>query len=212
MRKFIRRKTGGMLAVSLIFLPVLALPGHAEDQAAPQPPDLGKGLLFWPEDDATLEKQIAEYLDAAHGLKANFYHMGSDENDLVLAYQWSFDNAPDITVFIDAIIGRDKETSKVSYVTVKVYCRCKPVEDIKKGKKRNFVFECANNVFKKWVYPHRIFIDDNGVIVMQSFISIASPSMPTHAEQIYLAIVGMRVEWPQFCEMLTKKIKLTKAQ
>ena len=165
------------------------------------------GLLFVSQDSASLERQIASYIQAHYGFNASFNKNAKNPEDIYLGYTiGAKDGNPELKVYIDTMVsGRDKETKQVSERAINVSAyfsgarTCASMPDC-----RRRLFEMHNKfMVKNWV-PHRVYLDKDGDVAFRSSINI-SGGMPVHVEHVNDLLIRLITAWQNYNEAIREE-------
>lgn len=162
-------------------------------------------LLYVSNDEESIEKRIATYFRENYDVEAE-YHF-AEENDLILQYAFSSpDEAfPEISTYIDTRPSATEMQNGEEVVTermVSLTAYYVLPNSAKNAKARALILEQINEWHVgRWV-PQRIYLDEDGDIVLESMLNIPGNNYPVHAEIIGDQIVRMYSAWAEFYQLL----------
>jgi hypothetical protein len=153
------------------------------------------------DDEETIEKRIATYFREHYDVEAEY--LFADENDLYLQYVLSSDGGdyPDLLVYIDSQpsatnVVDGEQTTTERRVTVSAYFVLP--EEFKTANARAMLLEKINHWhIGRWV-PQRIYLDEDGDIVLESTFNIPGDDYPVHVEIVGDQILRMNTAWQEF--------------
>lgn len=162
-------------------------------------------LLYVSNDEESIEKRIAKYFRENYDVEAE-YHF-AEENDLILQYAFSSpDEAfPEISTYIDTRpsateMQNGEEVVTERMITLTAYYVLP--NSAKNAKTRASILEQINEWHVgRWV-PQRIYLDEDGDIVLESMLNIPGDNYPVHAEIIGDQIIRMYSAWAEFYQLL----------
>ncbi len=165
------------------------------------------GLVFVSQDSASIERQIASYLQAHYGFSAKIIESKKNPDDIYLRYAIAAaDGIPELKLYIDTMVsGNNRETKAVSerVITVTGYfsgakaCSAKP-------ECRCRLLEVHNRLMTQYWMPHQIFVDKDGDVAFRSYANIASGT-PVHVEQVNDLLVRMISAWRKYNEAIREE-------
>lgn len=194
-------------SVSLALLSMLSLYGCAGNQPlVSDRPNYSEWLLQVCDDEESLEKRIATYFREQYDVEAEYLFL--EEDDLYLQYHFTSDAGefPDMAVFIDSqasatdeVDGRTRVIERRVIVTAYFVLP----DEIKTSAVRGILLEQINLWhIGRWV-PQRIYLDNDGDIVLESTFNIPGDDYPLHAEIIGDQIMRMNNAWQEFYGQLS---------
>ena len=166
-------------------------------------------LLYVSDDEESIEKRIARYFRENYDVQAE-YHF-AEENDLILQYAFSSpdESFPEISTYIDTRpsateMRNGEEVVTERMVTLTAYYVL-PVS-AKSPEARASILEQINEWHVgRWV-PQRIYLDNDGDIVLESMLNIPGNNYPVHAEIVGDQIMRMYSAWGEFYQRLEEVI------
>ena len=164
-------------------------------------------LLYVSNDEESIEKRIATYFRENYDVEAE-YHF-AEENDLILQYAFSSpDEAfPEISTYIDTRPSATEMRNGEEVVTermVSLTAYYVLPNSAKNAEARVLILEQINEWHVgRWV-PQRIYLDEDGDIVLESMLNIPGNNYPVHAEIIGDQIIRMYSAWAEFYQLLDK--------
>lgn len=162
-------------------------------------------LLYVSNDEESIEKRIATYFRENYDVEAE-YHF-AEENDLILQYAFSSpDEAfPEISTYIDTRPSATEMRNGEEVVTermVSLTAYYVLPNSAKNAEARVLILEQINEWHVgRWV-PQRIYLDEDGDIVLESMLNIPGNNYPVHAEIIGDQIIRMYSAWAEFYPLL----------
>jgi len=162
-------------------------------------------LLYVSNDEESIEKRIATYFRENYDVEAE-YHF-AEENDLILQYAFSSpDEAfPEISTYIDTRPSATEMRNGEEVVTermVSLTAYYVLPNSAKTAEARVLILEQINEWHVgRWV-PQRIYLDEDGDIVLESMLNIPGNNYPVHAEIIGDQIIRMYSAWAEFYQLL----------
>ncbi len=162
-------------------------------------------LLYVSNDEESIEKRIATYFRENYDVEAE-YHF-AEENDLILQYAFSSpDEAfPEISTYIDTRPSATEMRNGEEVVTermVSLTAYYVLPNSAKNAEARALILEEINEWHVgRWV-PQRIYLDEDGDIVLESMLNIPGNNYPVHAEIIGDQIIRMYSAWAEFYQLL----------
>jgi len=162
-------------------------------------------LLYVSNDEESIEKRIATYFRENYDVEAE-YHF-AEENDLILQYAFSSpDEAfPEISTYIDTRPSATEMQNGEEVVTermVSLTAYYVLPNSAKNAEARALILEQINEWHVgRWV-PQRIYLDEDGDIVLESMLNIPGNNYPVHAEIIGDQIIRMYSAWAEFYQLL----------
>ena len=162
-------------------------------------------LLYVSNDEESIEKRIATYFRENYDVEAE-YHF-AEENDLILQYAFSSpDEAfPEISTYIDTRPSATEMRNGEEVVTermVSLTAYYVLPNSAKTAEARMLILEQINEWHVgRWV-PQRIYLDEDGDIVLESMLNIPGNNYPVHAEIIGDQIIRMYSAWAEFYQLL----------
>jgi hypothetical protein len=162
-------------------------------------------LLYVSNDEESIEKRIATYFRENYDVEAE-YHF-AEENDLILQYAFSSpDEAfPEISTYIDTRPSATEMRNGEEVVTermVSLTAYYVLPKSAKNAEARALILEQINEWHVgRWV-PQRIYLDEDGDIVLESMLNIPGNNYPVHAEIIGDQIMRMYSAWAEFYQLL----------
>jgi hypothetical protein len=162
-------------------------------------------LLYVSNDEESIEKRIATYFRENYDVEAE-YHF-AEENDLILQYSFSSpDEAfPEISTYIDTRPSATEMRNGEEVVTermVSLTAYYVLPNSAKNAEARVLILEQINEWHVgRWV-PQRIYLDEDGDIVLESMLNIPGNNYPVHAEIIGDQIIRMYSAWAEFYQLL----------
>ncbi len=162
-------------------------------------------LLYVSNDEESIEKRIATYFRENYDVEAE-YHF-AEENDLILQYAFSSpDEAfPEISTYIDTRPSATEMRNGEEVVTermVSLTAYYVLPNSAKNAEARVLILEQINEWHVgRWV-PQRIYLDEDGDIVLESMLNIPGNNYPVHAEIIGDQIIRMYSAWAEFYQLL----------
>ena len=162
-------------------------------------------LLYVSNDEESIEKRIATYFRENYDVEAE-YHF-AEENDLILQYAFSSpDEAfPEISTYIDTRPSATEMQNGEEVVTermVSLTAYYVLPNSAKNAEARVLILEQINEWHVgRWV-PQRIYLDEDGDIVLESMLNIPGNNYPVHAEIIGDQIIRMYSAWAEFYQLL----------
>ena len=162
-------------------------------------------LLYVSNDEESIEKRIATYFRENYDVEAE-YHF-AEENDLILQYAFSSpDEAfPEISTYIDTRPSATEMQNGEEVVTermVSLTAYYVLPNSAKNAEARVLILEQINEWHVgRWV-PQRIYLDEDGDIVLESMLNIPGNNYPVHAEIIGGQIIRMYSAWAEFYQLL----------
>ncbi len=162
-------------------------------------------LLYVSNDEESIEKRIATYFRENYDVEAE-YHF-AEENDLILQYAFSSpDEAfPEISTYIDTRPSATEMRNGEEVVTermVSLTAYYVLPNSAKNAETRVLILEQINEWHVgRWV-PQRIYLDEDGDIVLESMLNIPGNNYPVHAEIIGDQIIRMYSAWAEFYQLL----------
>ena len=162
-------------------------------------------LLYVSNDEESIEKRIATYFRENYDVEAE-YHF-AEENDLILQYAFSSpDEAfPKISTYIDTRPSATEMQNGEEVVTermVSLTAYYVLPNSAKNAEGRVLILEQINEWHVgRWV-PQRIYLDEDGDIVLESMLNIPGNNYPVHAEIIGDQIIRMYSAWAEFYQLL----------
>ncbi len=162
-------------------------------------------LLYVSNDEESIEKRIATYFRENYDVEAE-YHF-AEENDLILQYAFSSpDEAfPEISTYIDTRPSATEMRNGEEVVTermVSLTAYYVLPNSAKNAEARALILEEINEWHVgRWV-PQRIYLDEDGDIVLESMLNIPGNNYPVHAEIIGDQIIRMYSAWAEFYPLL----------
>lgn len=194
-----------IIVVALVMSGGCATTSAARQEVSRQP----SWLLYVSNDEESIEKRIATYFRENYDVEAQ-YHF-ADENDLILQYAFSSpDEAfPEISTYIDTRpsateLRNGEEVVTERMVTLTAYYVLP--DSAKNAEARASILEQINAWHVgRWV-PQRIYLDEDGDIVLESMLNIPGNNYPVHAEIIGDQIMRMYSAWAEFYQLLEEVI------
>ena len=194
-----------IIVVALVMSGGCATTSTARQEVSRQP----SWLLYVSNDEESIEKRIARYFRENYDVEAQ-YHF-ADENDLILQYAFSSpDEAfPEISTYIDTRpsateLRNGEEVVTERMVTLTAYYVLP--DSAKNAEVRASILEQINAWHVgRWV-PQRIYLDEDGDIVLESMLNIPGNNYPVHAEIIGDQIMRMYSAWAEFYQLLDEVI------
>ena len=162
-------------------------------------------LLYVSNDEESIEKRITTYFRENYDVEAE-YHF-AEENDLILQYAFSSpDEAfPEISTYIDTRPSATEMQNGEEVVTermVSLTAYYVLPNSAKNAEARVLILEQINEWHVgRWV-PQRIYLDEDGDIVLESMLNIPGNNYPVHAEIIGDQIIRMYSAWAEFYQLL----------
>jgi len=205
-----RRAWISVLGLPIIVVALMMSGGCATTSAARQEVSRQPSwLLYVSNDEESIEKRIARYFRENYDVEAE-YHF-ADENDLILQYAFSSpDEAfPEISTYIDTRpsateMRNGEEVVTERMVTLNAYYVLP--DSAKNAEARASILEQINAWHVgRWV-PQRIYLDEDGDIVLESMLNIPGNNYPVHAEIIGDQIMRMYSAWAEFYQLLDEVI------
>jgi hypothetical protein len=189
-------------SAGLALLSILLLSGCAGTQTLlTERPSYSEWLLQVCDDEESLEKRIATYFREKYDVEAEYLFL--EEDDLYLQYHFTSDEGhfPDMAVFVDSQASATEEVEGETRVierrvTVSAYYVL--ADEIKTAELRSVLLEQINQWhIGRWV-PQRIYLDNDGDIVLESTFNIPGDEYPVHAEIIGDQVLRMNNAWQEF--------------
>ena len=186
-----------LLVAVVVLLKALSLNGQEFDAS---------GLLFVCQDESTIEENIAAYIEAKHGVQARRSFSGPNKDDLVLTYTISpGGDTPELKVLVDTMIsGRAREGGEVKSRMVKIFSFYKSDAVRSNESLRTEVLKLNDQFMKERWLPHRLYLDKDNDIVMESCINIVGADTPIHAEMVHDTLARLVGSWKEYYSRLSK--------
>lgn len=200
------------LYLSLLLLAVLFLSGCATTTTATATsasPEAGEEwLLDVSSDEESTEKRIASYFREQYDVEAEYHFL--DEDDLYLEYGFAADEGefPAIAVYVDTVPSalNEDEGGTVTERRVTITAYYVLADAAKTPANRAAILEQINLWHvERWV-PQRIYLDEDGDIVLESTVNIPGDEYPVHAEIVGDQILRMYSAWSEFYQELNDKL------
>lgn len=168
-------------------------------------------LLFVCQDESTIEQQVRRYLKEKYDIDATMRYLDDEDTDLMLVYALSprDEGVPDIKFFVDTMISaRDTETREVNERCLKINAYF-ILPDTYKTETWTRRIQTLNDDWhrRQWM-PHRVYLDKDNDIAMESFINIPSRNVPVHADMVYDLLVRSLNAWSAYYLELSKLLDL----
>ena len=190
-----------LVAVAMAMSSGCATTSTTQQEVSRQP----NWLLYVSNDEESIEKRIATYFRENYDVEAE-YHF-AEENDLILQYEFSSpDEAfPEISTYIDTRPSATEMQNGEEVVTermVSLTAYYVLPNSAKNAAARALILEQINEWHVgRWV-PQRIYLDEDGDIVLESMLNIPGNNYPVHAEIIGDQIIRMYSAWAEFYQLL----------
>jgi Putative bacterial sensory transduction regulator len=202
-RLVIRRSTAALLCVLVLSGTVLPL-AVAQDTAVEAPK---VALLHVCEDEATVERAIGAYIKTQHDVDADIREWPRIPGDVFLSYSLSPANAPRAQVTVDTYVSARKDGVVLERrVTIRTHF---VLEDkFKTPEIRAKLLELNNEFMKgRWI-PHRVYLDKDGDVCLESHLNIPGKDYPIHPELVHDLIYRTLLSWDAYYPELAKVIPL----
>ncbi len=163
-------------------------------------------LLYVTQDESTIERTIAEYIERVDNVTATYRLVPGNNDDLVLQYTLSPDGVPPVRLIIDTeVSGRGPSgevTERVIHLTAGY-----PLPDSARNEAVVARLLALNNLWQErcWI-PHSIHVREEGLLVMQSHLNIPDRDTPVSAEAVRDLIIRMLMSWQEYYPRLEKAL------
>jgi len=155
-------------------------------------------LLYVAQDESTVERMIAEYMQRVAGVTASYRLKNGNSRDLILEYMLRPDGVPPIRLIIDTDASARSPSGEVLERVIHLVA----VHPLPRSALSEVIANrllALNNHWQQcyWV-PHNIFVNEQGLLVMQTHLNIPRRDTPISVEAVRDLIYRMLVSWQQY--------------
>jgi hypothetical protein len=181
--------TVSLAALTVMTLALFSSGNFVSGQSAESTPSMARAeaLCFADESLTDLTEKIAKYCETQHQLKLR---RDSINNMAILAISFTANNGVDCTVFVSSESVRVGEVVRVRLVSYR-----KLPDEMKTPEAQMRVMKVTNKFLDEYTAPDRVYLDGDGDIVLQSFVTIPTSNVPVHAECVYDKITDLAAAW-----------------
>jgi hypothetical protein len=165
------------------------------------------GLLFVVQDTASIERQIATYIHAHHGIQAKIHESTKNPGDIFLAYKiGGKDGYAELNIYVDTLVSsRSKETQAVTERLIKVSAYFNGARKCaSEASCRHRLLELHNRFSARYWMPHQVYLDKDNDVAFGAFVNITG-GIPVHVEQVHDLLVRMSAAWRDYNKMVTEE-------
>jgi len=159
------------------------------------------------QDEAEMERAIAAYIAETHGIHADLNEIEDIPGDIYLEYVLGDGPAPKLPVYVDtAPSAHETETGRVSERCVRIHACLLLPKAAKTSANRLKILELNNTWHREKWTPGRLYLDEDGDLVLETFLNVPGPKAPLQAEMVFDMLQRMAKAWQEYYERLKRTV------
>ena len=176
---------------------------------ADAPAGAGKWLLYPAQDEASVERKIAEYMKDRGNIDATIKYLDKEKKDLYLQYTLDPEGTPKINVGVDTMVTA-RDEGKVAKRAVRAAAFYVLPASAKTPEARRKILELNNTWHQQKWMPGRIYLDKDGDVALETYINIPGTATPIPAAMVADMLLRTNTMWGVYYKQLAGVVNLKK--